>query len=158
MKVDMLMSRDVKTCAPTATLDDAARIMWENDCGCVPVVDEQGRATAMVTDRDICMAGLTQGRPYSQIPVSVAASKALYAVKSGDTAQSAEALMSSRQVRRLAVIDDSGRLVGLLSLNDLARRAGRRTGEVASDEVARTLSSICERPSRTTGGMQSRLS
>jgi CBS domain-containing protein len=129
-------------------LEAPARIMWENDCGVVPVVDEEGRAVGMITDRDICMAGYTQGRQLWQIPVSVAASKALVAVRPTESLQRAEEIMRTHQVRRLAVTDGDGRLLGVLSLNDLAVHAGRRDGDLGLDEVAKTLSAICHRPGR----------
>ena len=140
------MNRNVKTCSPNDTLEVAARIMWENDCGVVPVVDGDGRAVGMITDRDICMAGFTKGLQYWQIPVSSAASKVLYAIKPTDPLQSAEDIMRTRQVRRLAVTDDSGKIVGILSLNDLARHAGCRADDLGTDEVARTLAAVCQRP------------
>lgn len=145
MNVEQLMSRNVKTCSPNDTLEVAARIMWENDCGVVPLVDAEGRAVGVVTDRDICMAGFTQGLQYWQIPVARAASKSLYAIKPNESLQAAERLMGTHQVRRLAVIDDNGKLVGILSLNDLARHAGRRAEDLSTDEVARTLALVCHR-------------
>ena len=72
MKVEQLMSRDVKTCQATEMLNRAAQLMWENDCGCVPVVDEDGRAVGMITDRDVCMAAYTQGRLLDALPVASA--------------------------------------------------------------------------------------
>ncbi len=56
MNVGDLMTRDVKTCRSHDSLDRAARIMWDHDCGCVPVVDANGKAVGMITDRDVCMA------------------------------------------------------------------------------------------------------
>ncbi len=146
MNVDQLMTRTIKTCSMNDTLEVAARIMWDNDCGAVPVVDLDGRAIAMVTDRDICMAGFTQGLQYWQIPVSVAASKTLFAVRPTDSLQKTEEVMRARQVRRVAVTDDSGKLLGIVSLNDLARHAAQRADDLALEDVARTLSAICLRP------------
>lgn len=146
MNVDQLMTRNVKTCAMNDTLEVAARIMWENDCGVVPIVDQDGRAVGMITDRDICMAGFTQGQQYWQIPVSVAASKTLFAIRPTDSLRNAKDIMQARQVRRLAVTDDSGKVLGVLSLNDIARNAGRRADDLGLDEVAKTLSAISQRP------------
>ncbi|HSQ65940.1 MAG TPA: CBS domain-containing protein [Polyangiaceae bacterium] len=139
MNVEQLMSRNVKTCTPNDTLELAARIMWENDCGIVPVVDEAGRVVAMLTDRDVCMAGYTQGLQYWQIPVAVAASKLVFSVRPTDSLQQAEELMRTQQVRRLAVTNERGQLVGVLSLGDLARR---HPDDVSSDELARTLRGV----------------
>ena len=56
MKVRDLMTRDVKSCNASSILRSAAQIMWDNDCGTVPIVDHAGRFIDMLTDRDICMA------------------------------------------------------------------------------------------------------
>ena len=146
MNVDQLMSRNVKTCTPNDTLEIAARIMWENDCGVVPVVDSDGRAVGMITDRDVCMAGFTQGLQYWQIPVSTAVSKTLFSVQPDDSLHKAEEIMRARQVRRLAVTSTDGKLLGILSLNDLARHAGHRADDLGTEEVARTLSAIGQSP------------
>jgi CBS domain-containing protein len=144
MNVEQLMTRALRTCTPTDTLAQAAAVMWDNDCGVVPVVDNEGRALAMITDRDICMAAYTQGRPLSEIPVSTASSKSLYAVRPNETLRTAEELMRAHKIRRLPVVDDQGHLVGVLSLNDLVRRAGHRTGDLGTNEVTRTLGAICQ--------------
>ena len=75
MNVGELMSRDVRTCATSDSLNDAARIMWEADCGCAPVVEADGTVVGMITDRDICMAAYTQGRRLMQMTVESTASK-----------------------------------------------------------------------------------
>jgi len=139
MNVEQLMSKNVKTCTPNDTLELAARLMWENDCGIVPVVDDAGRVVAMLTDRDVCMAGYTQGLQYWQIPVAVAASKLVFSVRPTDSLQQAEELMRTQQVRRLAVTNERGMLVGVLSLGDLARR---HPDDVTSEELARTLRGV----------------
>jgi CBS domain-containing protein len=153
MNVDHLMNRNVKTCSPNDTLEMAARLMWENDCGVVPVVDLEGHAVGMITDRDICMAGFTQGLQYWQIPVSIAASKCVFAVRPDDSLEKAEEIMRTRRVRRLAVTTEDGRVVGVLSLSDLARHAGRRADDLSSDEIAKTLFAICQHasPAATAG-------
>jgi CBS domain-containing protein len=149
MKVEDVMSKDVRACGPNDALSEAARIMWERDCGCVPVLDADGsgRVIAMITDRDICMAAYTQGARLSQIPVHQAMSKGVRACRPGDPLDEAEALMRRFQVRRLPVVDDAGHLLGVLSLADVAEAAasgrGGRRG-VAEAEVAETLEAICQ--------------
>ena len=151
MRVEQIMNRDVKTCASNAPADRAARIMWESDIGAIPVTDASGRVISMVTDRDLCMACLTQSRALHEFPVSVAAVRKAITIGPNDTIQAAEDLMRQHQIRRLPVCERDGRIVGILSLNDLARQTSRR-GEVSSDEVARTLEAIStsSRPSTTT--------
>jgi CBS domain-containing protein len=149
MKVSDVMTGSIQTCLPGDTLAHAAQLMWENDCGCVPVVDQNSRAIAMLTDRDICMAAYTQDRPISQISVSAAASQALYSVRDSDHVEVAEKLMQRHQVRRLPVLDGSGRIMGVVSLNDLARRATAQRGQdngLGAGVIARTLAAIGQRP------------
>ena len=144
MNVGQVMTRGAYTCTSRDALSRAAQLMWENDCGCIPVVDDQGRAVGMVTDRDICMAAYTQGVPLTQIPVSTAASFDLVAVVERDGIDTAESLMQTHQVRRIPVTDDHGRPVGILSMNDLARRAagGERSGGLAAESILRTLAAV----------------
>ena len=123
MIVGELMTRDVRTCAPTDSLNRAAQLMWEGDCGCVPVVDANGFVLGIITDRDICMATYTQGKPLHEIAVSSAISWQVFSCREDDDIAHAEALMQRHQVRRLPVTSFSGRLVGLLSLSDIIKRA-----------------------------------
>ena len=61
LKVKELMTLDVSCCHPGDTLERAAELMWQHDCGCVPVVDEGSHVVGMITDRDVCMAAYTRG-------------------------------------------------------------------------------------------------
>jgi CBS domain-containing protein len=61
MKVSQIMEGAVKSCSRSESLNTAAKLMWDYDCGCVPVVNEQGEVLGLITDRDICMAAYTQG-------------------------------------------------------------------------------------------------
>ncbi len=154
MKVEELMTADVGACRPFDTVDRSAKVMWERDCGAVPVVDQEGRVIAMLTDRDICMAALTQGRPLGGIHVSSAMSRRLWSCRPKDEVKDAEKLMRAHQVRRLPVVDAEGKLVGLLSISDLARvavsaKATRaKKKPVAAADVGETLGAI----SSPTGG------
>jgi CBS domain-containing protein len=121
MNVEKIMTRGVKTCGPEDTLWTAAQIMWENDCGCVPVVKDN-KVVGMITDRDICMAAWTQDARLSELRVSPVCSHEPLLCSPHDTVAKAEEIMRTRQVRRLPVVDEN-RLVGILSLNDIARTA-----------------------------------
>ncbi len=144
MDVMQLMSKDPMTCSPNETLDCAAGIMWDKDCGIVPVIDSDRRVVGVITDRDICMAAYTQGKALKEIPIASIAMKQTVSVRPNDTLQAAENAMKTHQIRRIVVTDDQNRLVGLLSLNDLARHTGRKANGITSDEVTRTLAGICE--------------
>jgi CBS domain-containing protein len=141
MKVAELMVGEVIACSPDDMLNRAAQIMWENDCGCVPVVDRAARLVAMLTDRDVCMAAYTRGGTLKDIRVSAAMSNELFACRPDDDLPSAMKMMRDRQVRRIPVSDDKGRLVGVLSLNDVARAIARKA--VTKAAAADTLVKVC---------------
>jgi CBS domain-containing protein len=155
MNASELMTPAVQTCGEGADLQRVAQLMWEADCGVVPVVDADGRVIGIITDRDIAMAAYLQGRPLSQIPVTSAMAKQVRGVREGDALEVVEALMRGAQVRRVPVLDGEGRLRGILSLNDLARHAhrpawilgfklGRKGDGLSNDSVVGTLAAICQ--------------
>jgi CBS domain-containing protein len=148
MNVSELMTRDVACCSADDSLRSAAQMMWDRDCGAIPVVEPgTRRAVGMITDRDICMAALIQDRPLSSIRISDVMSGALHACHPDDSVADAERTMRERQIRRIPVVQDDGELVGILSLADVVRvaqRAGNgRNREVAPQEVVSTLDGIC---------------
>ncbi len=148
MVISELMTRHVETCGPDDPLDRAARIMWDYDCGCVPVVDVERRVVGMLTDRDICISVHTQGKAATDIRVDEAMAQEVYSCLPDDTIAEAVEIMRSRRVRRLPVVDLGGRLVGLISLNDIAREAvrerTRKNPDVTPEEVGTTLAAICQ--------------
>jgi len=148
MKVRDLMATDVKCCSEFSSLNTAAQLMWDNDIGCVPVVDKDGRVIGMVTDRDICMAAYTQGGPLTSTLVTGAMSKQLFSCAPDDGLDFAEKLMREKQVRRLPAIDAKGHLAGIISLNDIAREGEReiemkRPREVADADIVGLMASVC---------------
>ena len=118
-----LMHADVVTCRPDDTLNRCAQIMWDEACGCVPVVDEDGRPISIITDRNVYMAAYIQGKPLSDLVVSSAMSKRLLVVGANDTLDAAERVMRRHGVRRLLVVGRDGMLVGVLSFDDIVRNA-----------------------------------
>ncbi|HTM44570.1 MAG TPA: CBS domain-containing protein [Polyangiaceae bacterium] len=147
MNVLKLMSIDPACRRPEDSLADAAVDMWDCDCGCIPIVDNEQRVTGMITDRDICMAALFKGRPIQQISIGEAMSRVPITCHPDDTIQQAERIMREARVRRLPVTDDGGRLIGLISLNDIALEAANErsshTPQIALNDVALTLSAVC---------------
>src|SRR5262245_45543628 len=120
MNVVKLMSIDPACRFARDTLADAARDMWDCDCGCIPVVNEEQHVIGMITDRDIGMAALFKGRPIHEISIGDVMSGVVISCRSDDTIDRAEAIMRDARVRRLPVTDETGRLVGVISLNDIA--------------------------------------
>jgi len=143
MHVEKLMSHPAITCRVTDDLATIAGLMWNHDCGVIVVVDNDGgQAVGMVTDRDVCMAAYTQGKPLDAIPVATAMASPVATCRPQDDLALAEDLMRSRQIRRVAVVDDAGRPAGVLSLNDLARDAVARKKTGVEHEVVQTLAGL----------------
>lgn len=143
MKISELMTRPVHACRATDTLDCAASLMWEHDIGSVVVIDDAGQVIGMVTDRDACMASYTRGRALCDIPVDTAMARHVVTCKADDTDAAVTQLMAKHKIRRIPVVDETDRPVGMVSLNDLARTMARGR-EVPASSVAGTLAAISE--------------
>jgi CBS domain-containing protein len=149
MRVAQLMTKEVRFCHPSSSLHEAARLMWEGDCGFVPVTEEGGtRVVGVITDRDVCMAAYTRGQSLQSQSVRDAMARQVRSCRSDATVEQAEAIMREAQVRRLPVVDGAGQLIGVLSLSDLAREAARERGERRQDvraaDVGETLATISQ--------------
>ena len=145
MQVEQVMSHQVKSCRASDTLATAARIMWDHDIGAVPVVADGGRPVGVVTDRDICMASLIQGKLLSEIPVMNVAATEPCVAREDDPVEVVESLMRNHQVRRIPIVDNTRRLVGIISLNDIARHTRQNGGHhdaLSPEVVASTLAAI----------------
>jgi len=148
MKVKDLMTTDVKRCADYCTLNSAAQLMWDNDIGCVPVVDKDDHIIGMLTDRDICMGAYIQGGPLTGATVTSAMSREVFSCRPADDIASAEKTMQQKQVHRLPVVDAEGKLAGLISLNDIASEAAKeaetkQTRQVTDAEIRQVMASVC---------------
>lgn len=137
-----VMRRDVRCVRLGDRLDAAARAMWEEDCGCVPVVDGNGAVVGMLTDRDLCMAGWTQHKLLAEVPVTAAMARAVRTVRPDDGLATALAAMATSQVRRLPVVDARGVCIGIVAANDLVRLAHSRPSALAPAAVVATLAAI----------------
>jgi CBS domain-containing protein len=140
MKVKDFMTTDVKTCSPDTTVAEAAHLMWDGDCGILPVVDD-GELVGVVTDRDMYIALATQNARAAQLKVGAVATKKLASCAPEDDVQAALATMRQSRVRRLPVVGFGGAVLGILSMNDIVLGAG--AGKVASEDVVQTLQAIC---------------
>ncbi|MDQ5844343.1 MAG: CBS domain-containing protein [Acidobacteriota bacterium] len=148
MKVKDIMTANAKTCTLTDNLAEAARLMWEEDCGSVPVVAEEGKVVGLITDRDICMAALTKGRNESSIAIEDVISGKLFTCQPEDDIHSALDTMRDNKVRRLPVVTADGKLSGMLSMNDVVLKAaeagGKKAPELSYGDVVNTYKSICQ--------------
>ncbi len=137
MKVSDAMTSQVSTARPTDTIRQVAETMAKVDSGVVPVVDD-GKVVGLVTDRDIVLRVVAEGRSFDS-PVSDAMSDTVLSVKEDDVLADATAKMANNQVRRLVVLNDTGRLTGILSLGDVAKDYGAK-------QVGKTLEEISQEP------------
>jgi CBS domain-containing protein len=148
MKIEELMTRKVTTCSPNDTLERAAKFMWDGDCGSLPVCDEANHVVGMITDRDICMAALFEGKALNELPVHSSMAKKVLIGSPEQDISTVEKAMREAQVRRVPVVDDQGVLIGILGLADLAREAVSERAatekDVTESEVGDTLAAICE--------------
>ena len=149
MLVEQLMTRTVQSCGPEDSLEHAAQLMWQHDYGCLPVCSDaaSSRVVGVVTDRDICMCALFEGKPLHDLRVAQAMANRLVVCRPDDALAEAETIMRRARVRRMPVTDYNNKLVGLISLADLAREANREQTlphrEVTEVEVTATLAAIC---------------
>jgi len=142
-----IMSDGVRSCLPGDSLNRAAQIMWEANCGALPVVSHEGLIVGMISDRDVCMASYTQGQALQALTVEHAMSTGVKAVSVDEPISRVLEIMQTSQVRRVPVIR-AGTAVGMVSLADIAGLVQRqRVGRVAaSDALATTLAAISRAP------------
>jgi CBS domain-containing protein len=143
-----VMTRNVASCTGGDTLHRAAQLMWDRDCGAIPVVDAEGRAAGLVTDRDLCMAAYTRSRPLGAISVASLLSGQLHTCAPHTTIEDAVERMRAQRIRRLVVVDGKDqRLLGMLSVADLARSLSARSStEPRADKLlSGLLAALSER-------------
>ena len=145
MKASDLMTKNVFTCRSEDTLELAAKVLWEQDVGCLVVVDDEQRPVAMLTDRDICMAAYTQGVALRDSKVASAMSQHLVTCSPETSSANLEALMVAAQVRRVPVLGHDGKLAGLATLGDIAHYSVSSPLHFTTvPAVATTLAAITE--------------
>lgn len=136
MQASDLMTRDVRTCAPGDNLAEAVNSIWEADCGVLPVVDADGKLAGILTDRDIAIAVGTRNRKASEIHVRDVMTRDVKSCTPDTDLAGVVRAMQRARVRRMPVVDDAGRVAGILTLNDLLMAAEPATG---LDDVVETL-------------------
>jgi CBS domain-containing protein len=139
VKAKDLMTQQPCCCSPDDTIADVARMMRDHDCGSIPVI-EAGSVIGIVTDRDLAMRALAEGRGGTVVVREVMTASPQCCDEEDDIA-SVERVMSDRQVRRVPILNADGGCVGIISQADLARA----TTEWLSDrEVAATIENISQ--------------
>ena len=136
------MVTEVRTCQPGTNLAAAIEIMWANDCGALPVLDDRGKVVGMITDRDITIALWSKNRLPSDVVVSDVKPQGVYTCAAADDIHAALETMQNKQVRRLPVVGKDGSLLGMLCLNDIALNA-KRQNALSYADIVKTLQAVC---------------
>lgn len=136
MKCQDLMKSKVECLNAQETVETAARRMKEREIGFLPVCDAEGRVLGTLTDRDITIRCVAEGKSLTT-PVSDLMTREVVACKPEDDLEDAQELMRRHKKSRILVSDDANRLVGVISLSDFAQEDGKR--------AAKTLAEVAER-------------
>lgn len=143
MRVRQLMTSPAIVCSGHDSLEHAANLLWDHDCGSLAVVGDDGTVQAQITDRDVCMCAYTRGARLADLTVADAMSHGVVVCRPQDELAAAADTMRQRRVRRLPVVDEVGKPIGMLSLGDLARHA--LADPQVGSETIRTLDAICSK-------------
>jgi CBS domain-containing protein len=139
MNVGEIMTKDVRCCLTGDNLAEAANSIWEVDCGVLPVVDEEGKLQGILTDRDLAIAVGTRNRKASEILVKEVMIRDVKTCGPEMDLEGVMRVMRRAKVRRVPVVDADGKVVGIITLNDLVMAATPKRGPVDYDEVVETL-------------------
>ena len=131
MDVRSVMTPDPATCQASTPIRDVARLMRDNDCGLVPVIDEAGKPIGAVTDRDITLRVVAEGRDPQQCTARDCMTSPVTTVSVDSNLAETVDLMEREQVRRMLVVDQDGRLCGIIAQADVALSGrDRRTADL----------------------------
>jgi CBS domain-containing protein len=138
MKVRDVMTADPACCTPDAKLPDVARLMVEHDCGEIPVVDthDSRKPRGVVTDRDIVVRTLARGRDPMDVTAGDVMTSPATTVTPGTDLDECANLMERQQIRRVPVVDESGKVCGMVSQADIVRSAQDRMAAELVREVS----------------------
>jgi CBS domain-containing protein len=137
-----LMSVCTATLRPEDSIERAARLMSESDSSPIPVVDRTGRLLGILTDRDITVKLIARGSSVPHAQVSDCMTSEAFACSAGSSLESCMRAMSWHQVRRIPIVDDDHRVVGILSQGDIARYACEHAERVARSAMINILWSL----------------
>ena len=137
MKVKDCMCEDVCSIKPESTLREVAKMMSEKHIGCMPVCDNNNCVCGIITDRDLVLRGIACNKDINNTKVSDIMTCNVCSCKESDDITNAETKMGQKQIRRLPVCDENNKIVGILTIGDLANK------KVNKEELSTTLEDIC---------------
>ncbi len=149
MQVKEIMTESPACCTPDTPLQDVARMMVENDCGCLPVVESQEtlKPVGVITDRDICCRTVAEGKNPLEMTAGDCMSSPVVTVTREASVDDCCATMEQNQVRRVPVVDERGACCGMVAQADVAKDGSRQ----ATAEVVQAVSQPTDTASRVAG-------
>lgn len=133
MQVKEVMHRTVHRCQPSDNLEYAAQMMWENDCGAIPVVDRHQHPVGIITDRDITLAAAREHKPLWEMKAKeFTRQRDLYTCSADTDIHEALALMVENKIRRLPVVDRDGHLLGIVAMSDILHQLANAKASAAA--------------------------
>ncbi len=149
MQVKEIMSQSLACCTPETKLQDVARMMVENDCGCIPVVENEQtmKPVGVITDRDICCRTVAEGKNPLEMTAGDCMSSPVVTVSQEDSVDDCCQTMEQNQVRRVPVVNAQGSCCGMVAQADIVRSSA---GQAASD-VVKQVSQPTDTASRVAG-------
>ena len=136
MKVQDVMTKNPRSVSPTTTVREAAQIMKTQDVGFVPVVDDNRRLVGVITDRDIAIRLVADGRDANTAVREVMSSGNIATLTADQDVDKAMQTMASEKVRRVPVVDERGSIVGVVAQADIVRKANDRKAEETVERIS----------------------
>ncbi len=136
------MTEEVAFCKPETNLAAVAAMFWESDCGVLPVINDRGELSGILTDRHMCIAVGTRNERPSDLKAADVMENAVVTCKPTDHIRTAVFLMREAKVRRLPVISDFGTVAGMVSIDDILKNVQRDHGNVDAISYAEMLHSL----------------
>ena len=146
MRARDIMTKEPECCRPDQTARDAAQVMRDRDCGCVPIVDDAGIVIGIITDRDLAVRGIALGKD-SNTSLRELMTPEAASCGADDDLRDVEQKMAELQIRRIPIVDTSGRCLGIISQADIAR-ASATDSPVTEQEIALVVEKISQPPGR----------
>lgn len=140
MKIIEVMTREVQTCQTNDPVEKAAKIMEQGNVGAVPIIDQAGRLTGIMTDRDIVLRGVAKNKDLKMTTCEELMTGEVKCCEPHTEIHEAANMLAQHQIRRLPVVDNQGRLVGICAIGDLAVR------DIYINESGEALSQISKGP------------
>jgi CBS domain-containing protein len=145
MKVKDVMVKAPVVCGPETNLAAAVEILWDRNCGILPIVDDQRQVLGVITDRDIAVALGTRNRLPGEITAAEAGTRKVHSCKAMDDVRRALDRMAEEKVRRLVVVNEQNQLEGVLSMDDIVLHAATQTSgkpDLSADDILRALKTL----------------